>query len=179
MCGRTLEPSRNVSGACSKLVQIELHPGRLVFSKGSRNSQNTNTSLDGKNTESAETVADSAERSLVRRRRHNMDAVVTAPAGASAGPGSIAIAAGGSQVRMVSKQWHGFVVNRQWRNLDGGHRPASQRCGYLGPHDPVVLLQPRLRQWHRVSECQWWDELRISCNRRSWRTTALHGFRRR
>jgi len=58
---------------------------------------------------------------------------------------------------MVYKQWHGFVVNRQWRNLDGGHRPASQRCGYLGPHDSVVLLQPRLRQWHRVCECQWWD----------------------
>ena len=42
------------------LVQIVLHPGRPAFSEGSRNSKNTKTSFDGKNTESAETVVDSA-----------------------------------------------------------------------------------------------------------------------
>jgi hypothetical protein len=120
-----------------------------------------------------------AERSLVRRRRHNMDAVCYCSCWRLCRARFHRNRGRRIAVRMVSKQWHGFVVNRQWRNLDDGHRPASQRCGYLGPHDPVVLLQPRLRQWHRVCECQWGDELRTSCNRRSWRTTALHGFRRR
>lgn len=119
-----------------------------------------------------------AERSLVRRRRHNVDAVCYCSCWRLCGARFHRNRGRRIAVRLVSKQWHGFVVNRQWRNLDDCYRPASQRCGYLGPRDPAVVLQPRLRQWHSVCKCQWGGELRTSCHRRSWRTTALHGFRR-